>query len=56
MATLEETQKQLDDAKKLVATITAQLKTPASAAVRASLKTKLTAAEKEVKRLEKVIV
>lgn len=55
MATLEETQKQLDDANKRVTTITAQLKTPASAAVRASLKAQLTAAEKEVTRLEKAI-
>lgn len=55
MATLEETQKQLDDAKKRVTTITEQLKTPASAAVRSSLKAQLTAADKEVKRLEKAI-
>jgi len=55
MATLEETQKQLDEANERVTAITTQLKTPASAAVRASLKAQLTAAEKEVTRLEKAI-
>jgi hypothetical protein len=55
MATLEETQKQLAAAKTRVAQITEQLKTPVSSAVRASLKAQLTAANKEVKRIEKLI-
>ena len=55
MATLEETQAQLNEAKKKVESIKQQLKTPASSAIRSSLTAQLKAAEKEVKRIEKLI-
>lgn len=55
MATLEETQTQLNEANKKVEAIKQQLRTPASSAIRSSLTAQLKAAEKEVKRIEKLI-